>query len=325
MDNQKHKVILNMYDLSQGMAKQFSPMFLGKQIEAIWHTGIVVYGKEYYFGGGICAQPPKSTIYGYPIEERELGETDKPQHEFESFLRDISFNYTMEKYDLFTNNCNNFTNECALYLVGKGIPENIIGLPKEFLNTQLGQMLKPIIVQITNRQSEAQTENFNEPQPQQQPSQSFQNMNSQQVNQMQPQPQQPVLLNLKVQPSHQSQQHQQIAISNQQQQITNTNVASIEDWDMFFCLIESSPQCIINFYTDSEDCKTIKQQFHKLSLNLCNINFYDVNCQKARIIADSLQINEFPTFIFYEYGQVKERWTSNNQNTLIDNIQQQLK
>lgn len=50
------------------MAKQFSPIFLGKMIDAIWHTGLVVYGKEYYFGGGICAGTPKTTVYGYPIE-----------------------------------------------------------------------------------------------------------------------------------------------------------------------------------------------------------------------------------------------------------------
>lgn len=59
MNNTKHKVTLHIYDLSQGMAKVFSPMYLGKQINGIWHTGVVVYGKEYYFGGGICAGVPK--------------------------------------------------------------------------------------------------------------------------------------------------------------------------------------------------------------------------------------------------------------------------
>jgi len=56
-----------------------------------------------------------------------LGETEIPQSTFEEFLRSISSKYTMEKYDLFENNCNNFTNECAMFLVGKGIPENITG------------------------------------------------------------------------------------------------------------------------------------------------------------------------------------------------------
>jgi hypothetical protein len=38
-------VTLNLYDLSQGMAKNMSRMIIGKQVDGIWHTGIVVYGK----------------------------------------------------------------------------------------------------------------------------------------------------------------------------------------------------------------------------------------------------------------------------------------
>ena len=45
--------------LIQGMAKGMSQMFLGKQIDGVWHTSIVVYGVEYYFGGGICTSYPK--------------------------------------------------------------------------------------------------------------------------------------------------------------------------------------------------------------------------------------------------------------------------
>lgn len=42
-----------------GMAKQFSPMFIGKTIEGVYHTSIVVYGIEFFFGGGICRGYPK--------------------------------------------------------------------------------------------------------------------------------------------------------------------------------------------------------------------------------------------------------------------------
>ena len=41
------------YDLTQGMAKIYGPMFIGKPVEAIYHTSVVVFGKEYFFGGGI--------------------------------------------------------------------------------------------------------------------------------------------------------------------------------------------------------------------------------------------------------------------------------
>ncbi len=41
------------------MAKNMSPMFLGKLIEGVWHTGLVVHGKEFFYGGGICVGEPK--------------------------------------------------------------------------------------------------------------------------------------------------------------------------------------------------------------------------------------------------------------------------
>jgi hypothetical protein len=42
------KVQVYLYDLSQGMARALSQQFLGKQIDGIWHTGVVVYGHEYF-------------------------------------------------------------------------------------------------------------------------------------------------------------------------------------------------------------------------------------------------------------------------------------
>lgn len=57
-------VQLHVYDLSQGMAAQFSRQLIGKYIEGVWHTGIVVYNKEYYFGGGISYDDPGRTPFG---------------------------------------------------------------------------------------------------------------------------------------------------------------------------------------------------------------------------------------------------------------------
>lgn len=62
------KVTLLVYDITQGMAKGMSMMMIGQQIDAIFHTSLVVFGREYFFGGGICQMEPKSTPYGKPIE-----------------------------------------------------------------------------------------------------------------------------------------------------------------------------------------------------------------------------------------------------------------
>ncbi|KAI3679413.1 hypothetical protein L2E82_02198 [Cichorium intybus] len=46
-------VSLHVYALSGGLARQQSMSFLGKAIEGIWPTNVVVYGAEYFFGAGI--------------------------------------------------------------------------------------------------------------------------------------------------------------------------------------------------------------------------------------------------------------------------------
>ena len=43
-DEAVHDVVLHLYDLSQGMARTMSAALLGRQVEGIWHTGVVVHG-----------------------------------------------------------------------------------------------------------------------------------------------------------------------------------------------------------------------------------------------------------------------------------------
>lgn len=148
MAEEGYRVTLNAYDLSQGLARQLSTTFLGKAIEAIWHTGIVVYGKEYYFGGGIQHSPAGSTPYGTPMRVVELGVTHVPQDVFESYLEEISPRYTAETYSLLTHNCNNFSNEVAQFLVGTSIPDYILQLPNEVMSSPMGAMILPMIQQL---------------------------------------------------------------------------------------------------------------------------------------------------------------------------------
>lgn len=81
------------------------------------------------------------TPYGRPVETIQLGITELPQDLFLEFLNDIAPRFAPEKYDLFNNNCNNFSNECAYFLTGTGIPSHIIDLPKEVLATPMGKQL----------------------------------------------------------------------------------------------------------------------------------------------------------------------------------------
>lgn len=145
MAEEGHRVTLNVYDLSQGLARQLSTSFLGKAIEGIWHTGVVVYGNEYYFGGGIQHAPVGSTPYGTPIRVVELGVTHVPKDVFEMYLQEISPRYTAETYSLLTHNCNNFSNEVAQFLVGSTIPDYILQLPNEVMSSPMGALILPMI------------------------------------------------------------------------------------------------------------------------------------------------------------------------------------
>eukprot|EP01135_Chromosphaera_perkinsii_P000066 Nk52_evm17s24 gene=Nk52_evmTU17s24 len=155
-------VCLYIYDLSNGLASSMSMPLVGKQIDGIWHTSIVVYNTEYFFGGGIGREsPPGSTIYGRPVNEHSLGETSIPKEVFEEFLGTISARFTVETYNLLNHNCNTFTQECAQFLTGRSIPAYIQNLPEEFLQTQLGQMLRPMLERVfppSHHQNQSQSQ-----------------------------------------------------------------------------------------------------------------------------------------------------------------------
>ncbi|KAL8678684.1 MAG: hypothetical protein Q9186_004999 [Xanthomendoza sp. 1 TL-2023] len=136
-------VELYVYDLSQGLARQMSQGFLGTHIDAVYHTALVFGGIEYFFGAGVQQTYPGATHHGRPMEIISLGRTDLPLEIILEYLDSLKEIYTMESYDLFTHNCNNFTNDFAMFLLGKGIPDHITSLPQTVLNTPFGQMLKP--------------------------------------------------------------------------------------------------------------------------------------------------------------------------------------
>jgi hypothetical protein len=64
--------------------------------------------------------------------------TEIPEDMFMELLKDISPRFQMHTYNVLTNNCNNFTDECAELLLGEGIPKDIVDLPKMFMSTPMG-------------------------------------------------------------------------------------------------------------------------------------------------------------------------------------------
>ncbi|CAK9441522.1 uncharacterized protein LODBEIA_P53900 [Lodderomyces beijingensis] len=151
-DDKGSPVQVYVYDLSRGLARVYSPMMLGFQIDAVYHTSVVVRGKEYYLDQGIRAIPVHSSHhskYGQPLEIIDVGETFIDDEILQEFIADLNnhdeLKYHAEKYDLFTNNCNHFTNTLIEFLCDSQLEERILKLPEAVLATPAGQMLRQMI------------------------------------------------------------------------------------------------------------------------------------------------------------------------------------
>ncbi|CAG2117344.1 unnamed protein product, partial [Medioppia subpectinata] len=131
------EVVLYIYDMSKGMAKAFSAMFLGKELPGIWHTSVIAYDREYFFGAaGIESCNTGGTTLGEPDQIYPLGKCQLPYSLFLEYLFSMGDStFAPGTYNLFEHNCNNFSNELSLFLTGRPIPQEIIDLPQEVLNT----------------------------------------------------------------------------------------------------------------------------------------------------------------------------------------------
>ena len=90
------KVQLYVYDLSQGLARSMSAALLGRQIDAVYHTSIVMEGIEYVYDGGIKQIVPGSSHLGRPIDVIELGDTELPISIIIEYLESLKEIYTYE-------------------------------------------------------------------------------------------------------------------------------------------------------------------------------------------------------------------------------------
>ena len=147
-------VSLYRYDLTQGMARSMGPMLIGRPLEGIWHTSIVVFGKEYYFDGGVGIMAdanPGRTRFGTPYRTEVLGQTTKRQEEFFAWTqRQRTSGFGPNDYHLLNNNCNSFSDAASMFLLNRHIPQDILDMIPSLLSTPMGQMLRPMLEQATS-------------------------------------------------------------------------------------------------------------------------------------------------------------------------------
>ncbi|CAK0798749.1 unnamed protein product, partial [Prorocentrum cordatum] len=142
----KSEVLLYMYDLTNGVAKPLSPWIVGDVLEGVWHTGVVVYGKEYYYSKDTVYANPGETSFGVPDRIVHLGSTLWRQDELhEHVSRELKPVFQRETYDVVRNNCNHFSDRVCMFLVRKHVPEEVLRQPDRLLQSNSVSMLRPAL------------------------------------------------------------------------------------------------------------------------------------------------------------------------------------
>lgn len=122
--------------------------------DGIWHTSVVIYGKEIFYGQGVMMASPGTTQHGQPLQVIDIGETYLPEEVVTEYVDSLRSVYTQvlllllfilnpmsnvfnsaEKYHLLDFNCNTFSNDLCQFLCGENIPAHITGLPSDVINT----------------------------------------------------------------------------------------------------------------------------------------------------------------------------------------------
>ncbi len=143
LGRKRQKVVLLYYDISSKATKVFSRMLFGKKIEGIWHTSLLLFDKEWWYGGDIFRSNPFMTPFGSPVKQVELGATYFTQTELFNFItQHLQRRFTSKTYDVFDNNCNNFTNSLSQFLCGKTIPQEVLDLPRDLMNGGIARIFR---------------------------------------------------------------------------------------------------------------------------------------------------------------------------------------
>lgn len=292
-------VQLYVYDLSQGLARSMSQQFLGRQIDAVYHTSIVIEGIEYYFGQGVQTCRAGATHHGRPMEVVKLGRTDLPLEIILEYLESLKEVYTPESYDLFTKNCNNFSADFSTFLVGKSIPEHITSLPQTVLDTPFGQMLRPQIDAAMRPITQAPT-----PQP------------------VAPRPQSTTAY------TQSGNQHAAAPAGTGPALASATgrvnNVTTIGDVDRLLALAKD--RCAIIFFTSSTcaPCKLVYQPYDDLAAEAgakCVFIKIDFSYAERSISTRYPGVRATPTFLTYLRGEKRDEWSGADPRQLRSNVE----
>eukprot|EP00624_Nannochloropsis_granulata_P003061 evm.model.NODE_25363_length_12855_cov_27.752548.3 len=98
---------------------------LRKEMPAIWHVGVGVYGKEYWFSTRIESKNLRDTETAFgmaPHATYDLGHTSVEREAFEAYLEEeLDGRFNIDTYKVFTHNCNHFSRDALAFLMGGNV------------------------------------------------------------------------------------------------------------------------------------------------------------------------------------------------------------
>lgn len=124
------EILLNIYDLMDNT--YLYPIGLGA-----YHSGVQIYDREYTFSdGGVFNTQPKEV--DAPLRTTiSMGFFTGTYKEFEQILDEIKIQFQPGTYDLYSKNCNCFSNVLCQRLINKSIPgwiNRMAGMGNTFQN-----------------------------------------------------------------------------------------------------------------------------------------------------------------------------------------------
>lgn len=286
----------------KGLARQYSYGLTGVHLDAIYHTSLVFGGVEYFFGQGIHRKVPGSTHHGQPIQIIHLGKTELPLDVIAEYIDSLAQIYTPESYDLFLHNCNNFTQDLSMFLVGKDIPEDIRTLPQKFLQTPIGQMLRAQIDQSMRAMTQA-------------PDVDMQHAHERQ----------PVHRNT-ASSSNGGGKLSSPPVSNGTHEATIPagrvhNVATIQEVDSL--LDSASNSCAVIFFTSATcaPCKILYPAYDELAAEADDrAVLIKVDLNQAFVVGSKYQVKATPTFMTFLKGHKENEWSGTSVAQLKGNV-----
>ncbi|KAF5832430.1 PPPDE putative peptidase domain-containing protein [Dunaliella salina] len=150
-------------DLTNGLAQVIGPMLIGRPVEGVWHTSIVVRGREYFFGGGVNITRAGESPFGQPQKKLKLGMTQLPPEIIRAIAEDLGQSkFRQQDYNLIKNNCNHFSHTFSSLICGEGIPEStgILNQHEVLLDSPMGPQLAPILAAMESQLGGATVQGF---------------------------------------------------------------------------------------------------------------------------------------------------------------------